>query len=77
MSKEKLGQDPVFSSIEEIDGSYSKYWQTTPGMSKRLWMATKIVPTLISGYRNPETFIEHSVKLAYKMVDELLKQENE
>jgi hypothetical protein len=77
MSKEKLGQGPAYPFEENYEGNYGKCRNNHFGMSKRLWMATKIFPTLISGYRNPETFIEHSVKLAYKMVDELLKQEND
>lgn len=74
MEKEnkKLGLEPAFASNASL--STEDIYQN--GMSKRLYIATHIMSGL---YSDPSfnKSIEESVHIAYKITDELLKQENE
>ena len=77
MSDKKLGTSPAFPrpiGEYKIVGD-GKYNTAQEGMSKRLWIATQLYPVFARGLRLPEDFIERNVKQAYKVADELLKQE--
>lgn len=71
------GQQPVFPSTYKLkDGLGSEWEEHEYGISTRLYIATKMMPGLIAGYINIDAHIEISVNRAYKIADELLKQEN-
>ena len=81
MSKEnKLGQEPAFSNTETYNPNNMECNSTFQvGMSKRYWTAAKIMSGLIA---DPNVILgakelPRTVKLAYNIADELLKQEHE
>ena len=81
--KNKLGQEPAFP-YEHINND--GYRQSFEGMSKRLYIATKLVQGMLSNMaflefsaqtakKNNRDYDEFLVFTAYTLTDELLKQE--
>jgi hypothetical protein len=73
MNDKKLGTEPVFPSVQ-LD-SLNGYIQE--GISKRLWIATQIFPSLVEYYDDKNDFLKETIEECYRVADELLKQENE
>ena len=75
----KQGQEPAFPVIEEIQGNYGKYWQTTVGMSKRFYAACAAMQGMLGNGRYSDTELDNTIpdviKICYRVADELLKQE--
>jgi hypothetical protein len=82
---EKLGQDPAFPAFEYNENGYGdsitlyidgqqQHIPFTKGMSKRLVLAGILMSGRIS--RTDVLDLEETVSTVYKMVDELLKQED-
>ena len=72
MNNEKLGQEPAFPCEHFPQDS------TVEGMSKRFYAACAAMQGMLA---NPNENLVHTVdsdivRVAYKMADELLKQEN-
>ena len=73
MSK-KLGQEPAFACTSTESEKYDAYLQK--GISTRLFIATQIMAGICSDSSiDLDTGLTHNVALAYKVTDELLKQE--
>jgi len=78
--KEKLGQDPAFpldaASEEKLDEGYGKGY---PGISKRLYIATKAMQSLIINRKHD--FVNDNCislsKTSFKIADAMLEQEYE
>lgn len=86
MNKEKLGSESAFPNVHSehtgFDNIGNKEYSTFSegGMSKRLYIATKIAQGIFAG-RNPNTKYNDLnadliVSRSYEIADELLKQEN-
>ena len=85
MSDKKLGTDPAFA--KSVFAQMGAIDPPQEGMSKRLWIATQIAANLFTEVIKtanafPETRGKNAeeattTSLAYKLTDELLKQENE
>jgi hypothetical protein len=72
--------EQAFPSIEEIQGNYEKYWQTTLGMSKRFFAACMAMQGILASSSHESimySFEQVIPKLALMYADELLKQEDE
>lgn len=74
MEKEKLGQGPAFPVIFEYP---SGKIHASEGMTKRFFAATITMQGLIPLIIEHEYSYIEVVMMAYKLADELLKQENE
>ena len=80
MSK-KLGQEPAFPLLSQRDQEF--YYDHQIGMSKRFYAAVHILsgfaadPSCNHFIEREYHSIEREVEYAYKLADELLKQENE
>lgn len=73
----KLGQEPVFpATTDHMIDQLVKNNQSPEGISKRLYIATKIVAAKVSKGNFPPAH-KFTVEDAYRYADELLKQENE
>ena len=72
------GLKPAFPFIEKITGNYGeKYWQTTPGQSKRFYAACAAMQGLLANpnWSKDQIQTEAVVKVSLGMADELIKQE--
>lgn len=75
----KKGQEPAFPMIEEMTSNYGdKYWQTTPGMSTRLKIASDAIDGILSNPGCAPTKDEHFMNIvedALRFADLLIEQE--
>ena len=74
------GLKPAFPFIEEITGNYGeKYWQTTPGQSKRFYAACAAMQGLLSNPYPDIIWLDNKVicEMAYMFADKLLTQEED
>jgi len=73
MENKKLGTEPAFpTTFERVNEIGRSFTDQEYGISKRLYIAIQIVSSIAD---NSGINIECDVNLAYKYVDELLKQE--
>lgn len=81
MKEEKLGQQPAFPFVEEQIGNYGeKYDVITSGMSKRFYAACAAMSGIMANQSAEPTIDTHFKNIAedaYRMADELLRQENQ
>ena len=80
MSDKKLGQGSAFPSFEQDESWKIPAYRPIPGMSKRLYIATMVMQGVLAGRTNTmfDSMSEARIsKFAYKVADELLKQELE
>ncbi len=84
--KEKQGTEPAFPKQETLRNDFSSevLESGSIGISKRLYIATKAMQGLVVGDKNfdimyKDGFLEPKeiIKTAFKLADELLRQENE
>ena len=79
MSKERLGQEFAFPIVQErYDSNVSKFVMevTNKGMSKRFYAACAAMQGMLANQSVTHIPDEIVIKTAYKLADELLKQEN-
>ena len=79
-NKEKLGQESAFPIEYQEFNSFGEFKRTEFGMDKRFYAACAAVSGIMANARTEpiENFhFKNIVEDAYKIADELLKQENE
>jgi hypothetical protein len=67
----------AFPGVVQIDNEHDLLmFDSIPGMSKRFFAATIILPSMIEKFATPGMHIEHCVNMAYAFADELIHKEN-